>query len=168
MLDLNDSKWKTFLGGYNILYDVSEPLKKLLNATSAEEINFIIKELQEELHHQGDVGLASYYAVPHLIIIANQKKHIVTDILVLVITIIIAGTNNRNPKIPLDLKADYDKALIELGEIGISLINREWDLALASLALAALAISKGQINLAKAITILEDDGTLEELLENYE
>jgi hypothetical protein len=166
MLDLNDPKWKEFEGGYRIRYDASVPLKKLEKATKKEEVSHILAELWDELHHQGDVGIASYYSVPHLIRIVKTSQTLAPDILNLIITIEIERHRN-NPSIPSDLFNDYDQAIKDLGGIGKSIINVDWDLQLASTALAAIALSKGQVDLARAIVILEDQGTLDELLEQY-
>jgi hypothetical protein len=166
MLDLNDNKWKDLKGGYKILYDASEVLKKLKEPVLIKEYRDLINELGDELHHQGDVELASYYAIPHLINIANLHDLTAANILSLINTIIIAS-NNNNPDMPLDIKIEYDQYLIQIGTLGKKLIAREWDLELASTSLAAIAISKKQIELAKAIIILEDQSTLNELLETY-
>ncbi len=49
-------------GGYGVPYDPEPALKRL--SSSHEEA---ISELWENLYHQGDVGLASYAAVPALV-----------------------------------------------------------------------------------------------------
>jgi hypothetical protein len=67
MINLDDMKWKEFDGGYRMPYDASVPLTRLEQATSSEEIDAIFAELWNELHHQGDVGLASYFSVPHIL-----------------------------------------------------------------------------------------------------
>ncbi|WCT12617.1 hypothetical protein [Mucilaginibacter jinjuensis] len=165
MLDLNDSRWKLLIGGYKIPYDASIPLRALMHIDNIHDAKTIIDELFDELHHQGDVDLASYYAVPHLVSIAQIKHFIIADILSLIITIEIVRHNNI--PVPNDLEHDYNNALKDIGTLGQSLINHDWDLGLAAISLAAIAISKGQTDLAHAITILEDPGTLDELLESY-
>ena len=67
MLDINDPRWKTFRGGYGKKYDASTLLKLFEKSDDKETIKNILKDLWEELHHQGDVGLASYFSLPHLI-----------------------------------------------------------------------------------------------------
>jgi len=72
---LADPKWGELEGGYKgALYNASAALKQLEQAETLLGVNNIYKELWNELHHQGDVGLASYYAVPHLVRIAKQSK----------------------------------------------------------------------------------------------
>ena len=48
-------------------YDASIALKKLEAVESNKEIDEIFKELWNELHHQGNVGEASYAAVTALV-----------------------------------------------------------------------------------------------------
>jgi hypothetical protein len=110
-LDLNNPVWKTLEGGYRkINYDASVPLKKLEQAHLLTESNEIFKEFWNELHHQGDVGLASYYSVPHLVRIAFEKKFIDENTLNLV-TVIEIQRHKNNPPVPKALLPDYDEAL---------------------------------------------------------
>jgi len=166
MLNLNDPKWSQLKGGYRIEYDASESLRKLEQANNQNDIDEVMSELWDELHHQGDVDLASYYAVPHLIRIAKSKPRFVTDIIAIAITIEIERHRN-NPSLPTDLVGDYQDALRELGELAIHLINQPWELTLASIALSAIAVSKNQVGLARAISLLEDESILEEFLDTY-
>ena len=106
MLSLNDKKWKEFDGGYRTPYDASLPLKRLEQAASTDEIKSVFTELWNELHHQGDVGLASYYSIPHLIRIAKEKKIYDYNAFGLVATIEIERHSN-NPKLPSDFEEEY-------------------------------------------------------------
>jgi len=167
MLHLNDNKWKELPGGYRIPFDASLPLKKLEQATTVEEIEIIFIELWDELHHQGDVDLASYYAVPQIIRIAKEKKLFNYHIFGLVTTIEIER-HGDNPKLPTEFEATYLYSIQkELPELIKEIWQHKWDAALASTALAALAISKGQIQMAKAILKMDDEELVKEFLENY-
>ncbi len=70
MIDLDDPIWKTFKGGYRVKYDASIRLKELEKTEDTNRIEEILKEFWEELYHQGDVDLASYFSLPHLIRVA--------------------------------------------------------------------------------------------------
>ena len=72
-MTLNDNLWKKLHGGYKTLYDASIPLRQLEETEDKEKIREIFNELWNELHHQGDVGLASYLALPHLVRIGKSK-----------------------------------------------------------------------------------------------
>ncbi len=167
MLPLNDNKWKELPSGYRIPYDASVPLKKLDQATIVQEIEIIFTELWNELHHQGDVDLASYYAVPHIIRIAKEKRFFNWNVFGLVATIEIERHNN-NPKLPEEYEAAYLNSIQkELPELIKEIWQDKWDAALASTALAALSVSKGHIEMAAAILKMDDEDLVKEFLENY-
>lgn len=151
MLLLDDNKWKELPGGYHIPYDASLPLKKLEQATTVEEIETIFTELWDELHHQGDVDLASYYAVPHIIRIAKEKKLYNWNVFGLVATIEVERHSN-NPQLPEEYEAAYLHSIQkELPELVKEIWQDKWDAALASTTLAALAVSKGHIEMATPV-----------------
>ncbi|MBL7725036.1 MAG: hypothetical protein JNK27_12860 [Chitinophagaceae bacterium] len=167
MIDLNDSNWKELEGGYRMPYDASVPLKKLETDVSKQEIDAAFAELWNELHHQGDVGLASYFAVPHLIRIAKEKKLFDYNVPGLVTTIEIER-HTDNPKLPKEFEEAYLFSIQEeLPDLISQMMKVKWDMTLTATALAALAVSKGHIQLADAILKLEEQSTLSEFLENY-
>lgn len=167
MLPLNDSKWKELDGGYRIPYDASIPLKKLEQATTEEETEAVFTELWNELHHQGDVGLASYYAVSHIIRIAKEKKLYNWNVFGLVATIEIER-HKDNPKLPIELEEEYLHSIQkELSELIKEVISDPCDTALTTTLLSALAVSKGHVQIAQAILKMEDQDLLNEFLENY-
>ena len=167
MLNLSDNKWKELSGGYRILYDASLQLKKLEQAATIEEIEIIFTELWNELHHQGDVDLASYDAVPHIIRIAKEKRLYNWNVFGLVTTIEIERHSN-NPQLPEEYETAYLHSIQkELSELIKEIWQDKWDAALASTALAALAVSKGHIEMATAILKMDDDYLLKQFLKNY-
>jgi hypothetical protein len=64
MLDLSDLRWRQLEGGYRVHYDPRPALARLEQGADASQA---WSESWQELHHQGDVGTASYAAVPHLL-----------------------------------------------------------------------------------------------------
>ena len=64
MLSFDDERWKHLMGGYKTPFDPRPSLRKLENQ---QDTASAWEELWEELHHQGDVGDASYAAVPELV-----------------------------------------------------------------------------------------------------
>ncbi|HEY0686085.1 MAG TPA: hypothetical protein VGD45_27325 [Steroidobacter sp.] len=66
MMSLDDERWRQLKGGYRVTYDPSGALKLLESGVD------VWGELWDELHHQGDVDVASYAAVPHLVRIATS------------------------------------------------------------------------------------------------
>jgi len=166
MISLDDNKWKTFDGGYRIPYDASIPLKRLKQASTINEINSIFSELWNELHHQGDVGLASYYSVPYLIQIAKEKELYNFNVFGLISTIEIQRHQN-NPPLPKEIEKDYLKALHEdLPELIKMVLEMDWDINLSSSVLSALAVSKGHISMANVICKMDDEEMIDEFLDN--
>jgi len=64
MLDLNDKRWAEMKGGYRAPFD---PRPLLAQIETGKKLDETWYELTGELFHQGDVGEASYAAVPHLV-----------------------------------------------------------------------------------------------------
>lgn len=64
MLDLGDPRWVGLHGGCRVPYDPRNVLRLLGSGQHSDEA---WAELWQELHHQDDVGEASYAAVPYLV-----------------------------------------------------------------------------------------------------
>ena len=63
-MEFDDPQWDRLQGGYRIPYDPRNALRALEQGNGTEAA---WQELWNELYHQGDVGEASYAAVPHLV-----------------------------------------------------------------------------------------------------
>lgn len=70
MLSFADKRWSDLKGGYRMKFD---PRPFLSSIETDEDTDAAWHELWEELHHQGDVGDASYAAVPHLVRIPRLR-----------------------------------------------------------------------------------------------
>jgi len=170
MLKLNDPKWKTFNGGYKVKYDASICLRELEITNDEEITKKIFKEFWKELHHQGDVDLASYFSLPHLIRIGIEKKLINWDIPALVATIEIQRHEN-NPPILEEFREEYEGEIQKVIELIKTNRSEKWDKTYSISALSAIAAVNGQIDLAKIILQLEDDDLTEKfalLLDRYD
>ncbi|UOR06770.1 hypothetical protein MUN82_06625 [Hymenobacter aerilatus] len=169
MLPLDSLQWQYFNGGYHSNYDVSAPLKKLEAATAPEDIAAILDELWEELHHQGDIGMASCMAVPHLVRIGIEKQ--ITDwrLIGLVATIDIQR-HKSSINIPPEYQQAYFSSMQNINRlIGINQAL-QWDRSFACCALAAVAASKGNYDMAEVILEFEDEDLtekFEEFLDQY-
>ena len=64
MLSFNDERWERLTGGYKVSFDPRPSLRQL---ESQQDTAAAWEELWEELHHQSNVGVASYAAVPELV-----------------------------------------------------------------------------------------------------
>jgi len=132
-----------FNGGYGTPYDPLPAIKKL-NTSYEEAVN----ELWENLYHQGDVGLASYAAVPALVYAGE---------LLLVATIEVARNSDNNPELPAEFEETYKEALREA--LNFKPINEEQFLGYYIIH----ASVSGQSRLAKALNLLD----IEEILNEY-
>jgi hypothetical protein len=115
MLGFDDERWKNLSGGYRTIFDPRPPLSKL---ESNCDVKAAWHELWEGLHHQGDVGEASYAAVPHLVRIHRQRGAVDWNTYGIVAVIELAREEGENPKLPEWLEKDYFHAIRELAEIG--------------------------------------------------
>jgi hypothetical protein len=154
-MDLADPQWPRLFGGYRVLYDPRSALRAL---ELGEDSSAAWQELWNELHHQGDVGHASYAAVPHLVRI--HAAHGVPDwnMYALVATIDNARRNGRNPDLPPYLRESYEAAWRRLSELGLRELATAEDPTLVLSIIAVLAIAKGQLTLGRlAIEFTEDE-----------
>ncbi|HEY5750957.1 MAG TPA: hypothetical protein VIU12_33065 [Chryseolinea sp.] len=165
-MNLDDSIWQEIEGGYRVDYDVSVPLKRLEATNDKTEIESIFKELWNELHHQGDVGLASYLALPQLARIARQKNSFDWNVLGLCATIEQQRHWGKNPKLPGQYLEYYNAGMRDLKVFIIANLDKVLDNETIRVVYSALATFSGQHRLGKVI-IEMDEGTIDEFLENY-
>ena len=159
MLDLEDPIWQTIKGGYKSKYDASKPLRTLESASDDKSIDDIWDELFEELHHQGDVGLASYLAIPQLIRISIKINKVDWRLLALCQIIEQQRHKEQNPILPEQYLKSYTNSLVTLYEIAFKMLSDKSDINLG-LCLSTIATCKGNIKLGEAIMNLNNDDTL--------
>src|SRR5262245_54589316 len=104
MIPLDDPRWAGLKGGYGVPYDASRALRRL------ERGEDVWAELWQELHHQGDLGEASYASVPHLVRIARGLPRRGGNFYGLVSTIEIERHRKSNPALPGWLTERYQAA----------------------------------------------------------
>jgi len=140
MLSLNDSRWLNLTGGYKTRFDPRPLLGRLEND---KETTAAWHGLWEELHHQGNVGDASYAAVPHIVAIHRKRGVADWNTYAIVACIESARTERKNPKVPKWLEKDYFRSIEELAEIGIAEISRTDEPKAVRAILSIVAITKG-------------------------
>lgn len=166
-MELTDPIWQNLKGAYKRSYDVSIPLRKLEQYDSLETVKNIWEELWNQLHHQGDVGLASYLAVPHLVRIGIKKNLYNWNLIGLCVVIEQQRYSNHNPELPEEYENYYFGALKKMKEFVISNLNYELDRSTLAVSLSAIATCNGNINLGKAILEMEDEDVLNEFLNQF-
>ena len=165
-MDLDNRLWATFSGGYKIPYDASKPLRKLRDATRQDEYSVIFAELWDNLHHQGDVGLASYLAVPQLLSICINKQSRDCNFIGLCVLIENCRLEPHNPDLPPEYQNLYFDSLKELESYLLLNFKSITDQDALRFSLALLATLNGQPGLGKAIELLDED-LISEFLQQY-
>ena len=140
MLSLDDNRWNNLTGGYRMKCD-PRPLLAQLKSEQTRETAW--HELWEELHHQGDVGEASYASVPHLVRIHRTDGTVDWNTYAMVAIIELARGKGNNPELPTWLEEDYHRAIRELAEIGAAEIRHADEPDTVRAILSVIAISKG-------------------------
>ena len=156
MLSFDDPRWTQLTGGYRVLCDPRPLLQQLQAGTKTDEA---WHDLWEELHHQGDVGEASYAAVPHLVRIHRQRSlrdwntYAMVGIIELARGEVVDAAHNKrkNPEVPDWLKDDYFEAHRDLSEIGLKEFPSAQDPYLVRGILGILALHKGARTYARIL-----------------
>jgi len=161
-LPLHDPKWDTLYGGYRVPYNPSSALQAIHENGSTETA---YAELWQELHHQGDIGDASYAAVPHLIEAIAEQRTVDWNPYALIATIEIARLNG-NPPIPGWLEEEYANSIKSLADYALRDLASTNDALTIRCLLAAVALSKGIRKLGAILSHL-DDSEYDELTETY-
>jgi len=161
MISLDDKRWAGLKGGYKLPFDPRPVLRQLETGGNP---HGCWDTLWNELHHQGDVGEASYAAVPHLIRIAAGRSFVDWNFYALVGTIEIERHRKTNPPVPGWLLESYRQAWRELLHLAIRDLPRAGDAVTVTAVLGALALAKGQLKLGTFI-LHSDASEVDELLE---
>src|SRR5471030_2667579 len=103
MLEASSPLWSQLRGGYRVPYDPRPAIQRL----EAAEDPAAWDELWDQLHHQGDVGEASYAAVPLLVELESRRRTSGWRFLALLATIETQRHGKRNPPVPEWLSAEY-------------------------------------------------------------
>jgi hypothetical protein len=145
-MELDDPRWSELHGGYRLPYD---PRKALLSIETGADVAAAWEELWENLHHQGDVDLASYAAVPLIARIHAKRRVADWNVYAIPVMIELERRNPRNPEMPNWLIEDYKKAWIELRNFALHDLRNETDEDFVLSAVAAIALAKEQRSLAE-------------------
>jgi hypothetical protein len=145
-------------GGYRIPFD-PRPLFAKLQAN--QDVEAVWNKLWNDLHHQGDVGEASYAAVPHLVRIHRERGVADWNTYAIVATIELARDSARNPPIPAWLEPGYDNAIQELADLGREELPRVDDGESVRSILAILAIAKGARIYGRILADFSEEEVLE-------
>ena len=161
MIKLDDPIWETFLGGYKTAYNASVRLQELENGS--DDFSEIWEEFWNELHHKGDVDIASYATVPHLVRICVKREILDWNAFALIAVIEKCRLSGENPTVPDWLKGDYQSSIRLFAEFAAKNFSKEWPKELTQAALSVMAFAKGCSNTGKMLIEVSDDEMSEAL-----
>jgi hypothetical protein len=165
MIPIDSPEWSQLSHAYGVASDIPQLLKDLVFLPPDEDPEAEpYFSLWSALCHQGDVYIASYAAVPHIVrAIESAEKPVPVTLLLLVTCIEIARRQERGPALPANLEPSYRLAMEKLPGVVGKLSRSSWDNMYCRAAIAAVTVSKGFHRLAE--TVLElDPETIEEVL----
>ena len=167
MLSLDAKEWTLFDGGYRQPYDASLQLR-LLESASKPDAN-ILDQLWENLYHQGDVGVASYAAIPQIWRIYQNKGWLDFHLPALAAFIEEARFRDENPSVPDWLMPDYRDSLKSIAQYCLSRLDDQSDRNFARAVLGLVAILFNERGLFELIDFVEigDEAKALELYETY-
>lgn len=145
---MDDERWIGLEGGYRVPFD-PRPLLARLEREPDDPLAW--DALIEGLYHQGDVGEASYAAVPPLVAFGIKQKKLPWQMLALVAFIEMARESGNNPPVPEWIAPAYGQALSTLaGECMQQLPDTEEEESARGM-LCLIALWKGFRVFARAV-----------------
>jgi hypothetical protein len=161
LLPLDDPRWATYRGGYNRApCDVVSLIRKLLTHGATEDF---WQAVWNDLHHQGDVGEASYAIIPYLVEYQSHQLELDEQLYGYCVVVDLARPENGNPTIPHEIELAYTSALRRLPVIGAELMRRGCSEATVMGVAATTALAAGHRTLARAYIELNREDALEYL-----
>ncbi|MFD1986598.1 hypothetical protein ACFSOZ_29610 [Mesorhizobium newzealandense] len=160
---LNDERWSGLKGGYKVVYDPRPALRALALRYDNETV---WDELLNELHHQGDVGEASYAAIPEIVRISAEHAPANWGVYGLAAIIEEARLlDDRNPPIPDWIEPHYKAAWQTLFQLALRDLESQTDEMIVTYAFAVVALHRGMFGLARMAMCTEDERA--EMLRGY-
>jgi hypothetical protein len=161
MLDLKDPRWAQLTGGYRRPYDARPLLAAIAKAPLSKES---WAGVWDELHHQGDLGTASYAVVPHLVALFAQSPRC-WEFYAYLALVALECRSHKNPPIPAWMEQDYSEAQRQAGQLALADLAQSSDPLLLRTALSVVAFSVGAVKLGALLSYL-DESEVDELVED--
>jgi len=155
-----EPNWTHMQGGYGVPYDPRPAIERLRQDPLDRGA---WDELWNELHHQGDVGEASYAALP-LLVDACASGPRDWNLYALVATIEVERHRAANPPLPQWLAAAYAEALRRVKGLALIDLADTADRLISRSAMAVVALACGDLELGALLAHL-DESEIGELLE---
>ena len=161
MITIEDDRWAALEGGYRTAYDGRPVLRQLAKSMADPEA---WKEVWNNLHHQGDVGVASYAAVVVMAELQSTSDHVHWNFYSFASAVETEGHKSSNPEVPAWLATDYCNAWKSIRNLASRDIQRTNDELVVRSIIGALALASGHLKLGALIADL-DGSELDELLD---
>lgn len=158
MLLFDDERWNDLTGGYKTPFDPRPCLQKI---ERQEHTAAVWQELWEQLHHQGDVGDASYAAVPELVRIHCTQSPADWNLYAMVAIIELARTESKNPEVPDWLREEYSASIQESARMGTKDVWVAKDPETIRAILGVIALAAGLRTHGKFLVEYSEDELLE-------
>jgi hypothetical protein len=163
MISNDDPRWSSVTGGYRLTYDPRAALHRLrANCRDADAWT----ELWDNLHHQGDLGDASYASVVVLAGMLETTDLPREDLFHLVATIEVERHRRTNPPLPEWLRSEYKQAWRVLLNAAIRELQSGADATLVQSAIVVVLLAKG-LNELGAVVWYHDQDTVRDYLDTY-
>jgi hypothetical protein len=154
MLSFDDDRWVRLCGGYQVPVDLRPLLTALERAENPEDAWCA---LWQEAYHQGDVGEASYAAVPHLVRIDRARGERDWNAISLAGAIELARLGGNGPDVPSWGAEAYSEALVELARLGLRALDGTNDKTYIASVLGLVAVTNGLHNHGRLLLEYTDD-----------
>src|SRR5947207_8410646 len=138
-MTLDDLRWEELSGGYKLPYDPRPAFEELSTGDSAKAW----QKLWTELHHQGDVGEASYAAIPVLVNLYRNRERVDWNLFALAAVIEVERHRKTNPALPDWLAEEYHEGWKHLTQLALTALDAPASKEVVRSALGVLAISGG-------------------------
>ena len=158
MLEPDDPRWSQLCGGYGIPYDPRPDIRRL---DGPGDRAAAWDALWQELHHQGDLGEASYAAVPLLVGLPLHSQEPRWQLYSLLATIETERHRSANPGIPAWLADDYQAAWRHIRECALTDLKAATDPLLVRSALSIVALAAGHVRLGALLNFLDEAEVVE-------
>lgn len=157
-----EDEWTKMLGGYNVPYDPRPTISRLASDTTNERA---WDELFENLHHQGDIGEASYASVPILVETFRNKPR-PWQFYFLVAIVESERSSETNPVVPDWLGDSYKKSIQDSKEFALNDMRSSTEKELIQGTLAVVALASDMIPLGMFVAQTTED-EIEEIIGKY-
>lgn len=153
MIELSAEQWASLKGGYRTAYDPRLALRAL-DAGENQDAAWV--ELWEHVHHQGDIGDASYVVIVELARLLFEGRQLGWNAFAMAETVETARLRfSDNPAVPLWLAQDYAVAWGRLRDHALAILPGADEDELIHGALAVVALHKGLPALARMAVLDE-------------